>query len=98
MKLCKVVQVTGPDGKEHFAVAALGNLNWPLALCGFATGPNAQASKKEAETFAAAPSMLDMLERLVEIVSNSKPTLSDKELSELSALAERAQNLVEKLR
>lgn len=100
MKLCTVTQVTGPDNREHYAVVALGQLNWPLALCGFTTGPNAKTSKKEAETFAAAPVMLDMLEHLAKEFGNINPKfpLSDGKLAELALLTERAQTLVGKMK
>lgn len=64
MKLCTTTTVTGLDGKEHFAVVAVGQPGWPLALCGLTKGAQAKKSEAEAKLFADAPSMLDMLETL----------------------------------
>lgn len=100
MKLCTTTRLTGLDGKEHFAVVAVGQPNWPLALCGFTNGNNAQQSEAEANLFADAPSMLDMLEVLVAEFSNVNPSflLSAGKMVELTNLADRAALMCKKHR
>lgn len=98
MKLCTTTRVTGLDGKEHFAVVAVGQPNWPLALCGFTSGSNAKQSEAEASLFADAPSMLDMLEVLVAEFSNVNQSfpLAAGKLAELKSLTDRATSMCKK--
>lgn len=98
MKLCTTQIVTGPTGKQHFAVVAAGQPGWPLALCGPVDGPLAKQSEAEAKLFADAPVMLDMLEVLVREFSNVNPIfpLSEGKLAELKTLTERASGLCAK--
>ena len=91
MKLCTATTLQGPDGKMHYGVVAIGQPGWPLALCGPVDGSNAQQSKAEAQMFADAPAMLDMLEHLVTTV-DSIPSAPDA----LLVLAERAKRLCAK--
>lgn len=100
MKLCTTSRVTGLDGKEHFAVVAVGQPGWPLALCGPTQGSMAKESQSYAELFAAAPAMLDMLEVLVRefarINPNSPIPANGGKMTELVNLTERAAALVAK--
>jgi len=98
MKLCTVTKVTGPSNKEHFCVVALGQPNWPLALCGLTQGPNAERSEQEAKLFADAPAMMDMLEHLVLEFGNLNPDfpIAPGKMNELKLLIERASLLKEK--
>lgn len=98
MNLCTTSRVTGLDGKEHFAVVALAQQGWPLALCGPTDGAMAKESEAYAKLFADAPVMLDMLEVLKTEFSAINPAfpLSAGKLAELTNLVERATNLVNK--
>lgn len=100
LRLCTTTRVIGLDGREHFAVVAIGQPNWPLALCGFTSGSLARKSEAEAKLFADAPVMLDMLEILAKEFGNINPAfpLSDGKMAELRTLAERAGRLLGKHR
>lgn len=98
MKLCTTNIVVGLDGKEHFAVVATGQPGWPIALFGPTSGSMAKKSEAEARFFADAPTMMDMLERLVQEFGNVNPNfpLSAGKVNELQTLAERASSLMSK--
>lgn len=100
MNICTTTRVTGLDGKEHFAVVAIGQPGWPLALCGLTSGALAKKNEAQAKIFADATIMLDMLEVLARECSNINPAfpLSNGKLAELMVLAERASSLVAKHR
>ena len=100
MKLCTTTHITSLDGKERFAVVAVGQLGKPLALCGPTQGVGAQESEAYAKLFADAPAMLDMLELLVREFSNINPDTpiqaNSGMMAELVSLTERAAGLVAK--
>lgn len=98
MQLCTVTKVTGPDGKEHFCVVGLGQPNWPLALCGLTSGPNALRGELEAKLFADAPAMLDMLEVLMREFGNLNQNfaIGSGKLNELKVLVDRASMICQK--
>ncbi len=98
MQLCTTTVVTGLDNKEHFAVVALGQTGWPIALFGPTTGAKAKKSEAEAKFFADAPVMMDMLEVLAQEFGNINPAfpLSAGKIVELQRLVERASTLVAK--
>lgn len=100
MKLCTTTVVTGLDQKEHYAIVAMGQPGWPIGLFGLSSGPNAKQSKAEAQFFADAPVMMDMLERLVHEFGtiNGAFPLGAGKLAELETLVTRASALVEKHR
>jgi hypothetical protein len=70
MKLCTTTKVTGNDQEEHFAVVAVGQPGWPLALCGKTKGSMSKQSEAYAKLFADASAMLDLLEALYGEFSN----------------------------
>lgn len=98
MKLCTTTVITGLDQKAHFAIVPVGEPGWPIAVFGCATGAGAKKAKDEAEFFAAAPAMLDMLELLAKEFGAINPAfpLSAGKAVVLDALAERASKLVAK--
>jgi len=98
MRLCTTTVVNGLDNKPHFAVVAVGQPYWPLALCGPTDGALAKKSKAEAEFFADAPIMRDMLDLLTKEFGNINPNfpLSAGKINELQLLVERASSLVYK--
>lgn len=98
MKLCTVTTVNGLDNKPHFAIAAIGQPAWPIAILGLVEGSMAKKSKAEAEFFADAPAMMDMLEVLVKEFSQVNPDfpLGAGKIVELQNLAERAASIVAK--
>lgn len=98
MRICTTTKVTGLDGKEHFAVVALGQTGWPIALFGPTEGANAKKSEDEAKFFADAPAMSDLLEALCWEFGNfnqNDPVTADK-AAFLASLVERAGSLLEK--
>lgn len=96
MKLCTTTVVTGLDGKNHFAIAAVGQQSWPIAVFGLVDGANAKLSEAEAKFFADAPAMMDMLEYLAdEFGGDISPNIAA-EQSKLESLVERAASLVAK--
>jgi hypothetical protein len=98
MKLCTTTIVTGLDNKEHFAVVAVGQPSWPIALFGLTNGAKAKKSEAEAKFFADAPVMMDILEVLVHEFGNINPNfpLSAGKVAEMQRLVERASTLVTK--
>ena len=102
MKLCTVGIVDGFGGKKQYAIQPLGKggSSQTVGLFGYAEGAYAKKNKQEADFFAAAPAMYDMLEFLVKEVGNINPNfpLSAGKVAELSLLVERAGKLVEKVK
>lgn len=98
MKTCTTTKVMGLDGKEHFAVVALEQTGWPIALFGPTEGANAKKSEAEAKFFADAPTMSDMLEALcLEFWSiNPNFPVSAGKVAFLAELVERASALLGK--
>lgn len=98
MKLCTITRVMGLTGKEHFAVVPIGQPGWPLALCGPTSGPNARHNELEAQFFADAPIMMDMLEDMSRELAEFGLTgaVDGTKTSTLPVLLERVNRLVEK--
>ncbi|MYM92478.1 hypothetical protein [Duganella vulcania] len=96
MKPCTVAVITGYDQKPHFAIVHADQPGWPLALLGFATGLGMTENRAQAEFFAAAPTMFELLEHMTkEVVSlNTTTVLPPGHQAKLSMLAERAAVLV----
>jgi hypothetical protein len=98
MKLCTVTTMMGLDGREHFGIVALGQPNWPLAICGLTDGPNRARSYAEAQCLADAPAMLDVLEVLSREFGAINPEfpLGPGKMAELMILSERAARFIKK--
>lgn len=98
MKLCTTAVVTGYDQKPHYAIVSIGEPGWPIALMGFSTGPNAAESKAEAEFFADAPAMFDMIEHLAKQFDSLtlNGSITPGQLAQLDVLTERAAALAKK--
>lgn len=100
MQLCTTTVITGLDQREHYAIVQIGQPGWPIGLFGPVNSPNAKRNKAEAEFFAAAPAMMDMLEALADRFGSVDTTipLSREKTAELAHLVQRAALLVAKQR
>ena len=90
----------GLDGKPHHMIVETGKPGWPLACCGVAEGSGAKQAKLEAEFFASATSMYEIIEALTKEFCNINPDfpLSEGKIAELHVLIERSEVLVSKFK
>lgn len=68
MKQTTTTVLQGPNGKPHFAIVAVDQPGWPLALMGPAEGPNREDNRRQAAFFADAPVMAELLSHLAAAV------------------------------
>jgi hypothetical protein len=102
MKNCTVGIVDGFVGKKQYAIQTLGTggSSHTVGLFGYAEGANAKKNKQDADFFAAAPAMHDMLVHLVKELGNVNPDfpLSAGKVAEISLFVERASKLVDSIK
>lgn len=93
-----VTRIQGLDRQEHCAVVAVvkPHTTWTVALCGPTRGAFARESEREANLFADAPAMLDLIQRVhAELAGTDLASLPGPgKLDYVNELLERADSIV----